>query len=84
MPFKNQSNREQYNYKNHHQIGSSDSLGTLLRNKSGDLGLLFQQKQDHRQMTSFRKCKEPKTGKVDSFILSNHFQNEIVKYSVKN
>ena len=80
--FKDQSSREQYNYKLHHQIGC-ESIALVVRSKSG-LGLLFQQKMNSRQLTISACVKNLKTGAESKAILFKPFPYEIVKYFGEN
>lgn len=81
--FKDQSSREQHNYKHHHQIGS-ESLAIVVRHKSGDLVLLFQQKLNYRKLTASIYFKNLKTCKESRVILFKPACEDFVKYYVDN
>lgn len=81
--FKDQSSREQYNYKHHHQIGS-ESLAIVVRHKSGDLVLLFQQKPNYRKLTASACVKNLKSGKESRVVLFKSATEDIIKYYADN
>lgn len=81
--FKDQSSREQHNYKHHYQIGS-ESLAIVVRHKSGNLALLFQQKLNYRKLAASVCLKNLKTGKESRTILFKPASQDLLKYSIDN
>ena len=81
--FKDQTGREQHNYKPHHQI-DSENLALAVRNKLGDLSLLFQQKINYRMLSISAGLKNCKTGNESRVILYRPAPDDTIKYCNNN